>query len=86
MFQHFRAKYPLKFRAARSLTKPFVLETKGMPNLRSRGKLATCMSKLVFLCPQTNKRTTIKLAEFANYVEKKIQNDEGFMDKMKKIL
>jgi molecular chaperone DnaJ len=83
-----QGKVSLKIPSGTQSNKTFRIKDKGMPNLRSRGKVGDLYVKISILVPtKLTKEQRSKLAEFAKLCgEKNTEADEGFMDKMKKIL
>ena len=83
-----QGKVSLKIPSGTQSNKTFRIKDKGMPNLRSRGKVGDLYVKISILVPtKLTKEQRSKLAEFAILCgEKNTEPDEGFMDKMKKIL
>ncbi|MDG1139752.1 MAG: molecular chaperone DnaJ [Opitutales bacterium] len=83
-----QGKVLLKIPSGTQSNKTFRIRDKGMPNLRSRGRVGDLYVKICILVPsKLTKEQRSKLADFGKSCgEKDIEADEGFIDKMKKIL
>ncbi len=83
-----QGKVLLKIPSGTQSNKTFRIRDKGMPNLRSRGRVGDLYVKICILVPsKLTKEQRSKLTDFGKSCgEKDIEADEGFIDKMKKIL
>ncbi len=81
-----QGKVLLKIPSGTQSNKTFRIRDKGMPNLRSKGRVGDLYVKICILVPsKLSKEQRSKLTDFAKSCGEK-DMDEGFMDKMKKIL